>query len=78
MDDLLLKSYIEQAILPGLYPNISKHSSFDAETGKPTSVHYAAFHNATPLTPLFQPKVGKLLAGPIVLKLDSGPGCIVT
>ncbi|KAI2492280.1 hypothetical protein MHU86_22287 [Fragilaria crotonensis] len=51
MDDTLIKSYVEQVILP-LFPNISKHSSFDAETGK-------------------------LLAGPVILKLDSGPGRIV-
>jgi hypothetical protein len=75
MDDSLLNTYIDQVILP-LYPNISKYSSFDADTGKPFSVYYAAFHNATPLTPLFF-KTRKLLAGPVVLKLDSGPRHIV-
>lgn len=33
MDDSLLNSYIDDVILP-LYPNIAKHASFDASTGK--------------------------------------------
>jgi len=54
MDDSLLNSYIEQVILP-LFPNISKRSSFDAETGKPFSVCCIVGRHdaATPLTSLF-------------------------
>jgi hypothetical protein len=38
MDDSLLNNYIDDALLP-LYPNIAKHASFDASTGKQVLAH---------------------------------------
>jgi hypothetical protein len=38
MDDSLLNYYIDEVILP-LFPNISKYSSFDTETGKHLRMH---------------------------------------
>jgi hypothetical protein len=82
MDDSLFNDYIERVVLP-LYPNISRTASFNAKTGK--SAHNVAsgllllvLPASTLLTSIvFTPASGRLLCGPVILKVDSGPGRMV-
>ena len=74
MDDSLLNDYIDKVLLP-LYPNISKRASFDAVTGK-SAPCFESFETSLTLI-IVHATSGKLLCGPVVFKLDSGPGRIV-
>ena len=76
MVDSLLNEYIDKVVLP-LYPNISKHATFDVATGTlalcskiilimTNNTHCSSYSLS-----------GKLLCGPVVFKIDSGPGRIV-
>ena len=76
MDDSLFNDYVERVILP-LYPNISRTASFDPVTGKKGGrLFYCLLFlpNDCFLTRLC---IGRLLCGPVILKVDSGPGRMV-
>ena len=75
MDDSLFNDYVDRVILP-LYPNISKTAMSDANTGELCDVVVIRCCSCSNFCPLFILS-GKLLCGPVILKVDSGPGRLV-
>ena len=81
MDDSLFNDYVERVVLP-LYPNINKTAKFDPNTSTLATLwnnNAAVFLKLKLLLTslLVDTEAGKLLCGPLILKVDSGPGRMI-
>jgi hypothetical protein len=76
MDDSLFNDYIERVVLP-LFPNISETTKFDPITGKSYGKRVRTRSLTKMLLTITYNFAGKLLCGPVFLKVDSGPGRLV-